>query len=707
MARYSATLLSFLAALALLGGAAQGQTISIVSGNGQVTCPLCLPNPNPFFDNLVVVVKDAAGNAVPNYPVTFSVSGLGTISGAQSLVLNTGTDGTVSVPFAQPVPLGSTFGLAFTQSTITATAGASSVQFVETTLLTDPTTGVAQVPSPQLVSPTIGTTLTGQSGQVSTTPIQVRVGTLFGTGVPGVEVKLVPLEGNTVTAVCQSTPGLAPGTVLTDATGTATCNVVFGGVIGFGQFNVQIGNKWAIFGPLSIQVTPGLPCAARIINASDRQTANAGQMLPAPLIARIEDCGGNPLSNIPVAWTVSQGSGTLINTRTVTDANGQASTNLTPGPAGGNVQVTMAVAPGTQTATGNPVSVQFNFTIAIAVTALQKLSGDGQTGVQNQAFPQALTVQVNNGAQPVPGVAVQFAVASGSVTLSASSAITDAQGRASVTATAGPAAGPAAVTATIQNLSVTFNLTVRPPGPSNIAFLNGAGFQRNFISPCSIATITGQGIATGIQGVVAPSVQVGPLPLTVAGVTVQFGEIFAPIYSVANQSGQESVTVQVPCEIQPGNVLVTIRVGQGSGQFTAAVLAVAPGLFETTLPDNRRQAVLLKPDGTFVSPVNPARRGEIIRTYVTGIGNTTPALPTNSPGLPAQESTIDITNIVVGVAGAGVRVVSARHAPGLIGVSEVAFELPSDAPMGTQPFVVAVAQGGSLVFSNPSIIPVQ
>lgn len=707
MARSSIALLSLLAALVLLGGAAQGQTISIVSGNGQVTCPLCLPNPNPFFDNLVAVVKDAAGNPIPNYPVTMSVTGLGVVSGQQSITASTATDGTVSVAFQQPVPIGTTFGMAFTQSTVTATAGASSVQFVETTLLTDRTTGVAQVPSPQLASPTIGTTLTGQAGQVGTTPVQIRVGTLFGTGVPGVEVKLVPVEGNAVTGVCQSTPGLAPGTALTDASGTATCNVVFGNTVGTGQFNVQIGNKWALFGPISVQVTPGRPCAARIINASDRQTGNAGQMLPGPLIARVEDCGGNPLSGVPVAWGVTQGSGTLTNSRTTTDQNGQVSTNLTFGPGGGLVQVTMAVASGTQTATGNPVSIQFNFTVNIVVTALQKLAGDNQTGVQNQAFPQALTVQVNNGALPVQGVAVQFAVTSGSVTLSSSSAVTDAQGRASVTATAGPTAGSATVTATIQNFSVAFNLTVRPPGPSNITFLNGAGFQRNFISPCSISTITGQGLAPGIQGVVAPAIQVGPLSLVVAGVTVQFGDVFAPIYSVINQNGQESVTVQVPCEIQPGNVQVTIRVGQGSAQFTAQVQAAAPGVFETTLADGRRQAVLLKPDGTFVSPVNPARKGEIIRVLVTGVGNTTPPLATNSPGLPTQESTIDITNLVVGVNNGGVRVVSARHSPGLIGVSEIAFEVPSDTPTGTLPFVVAVAQGGNLLFSNPSIIPVQ
>jgi uncharacterized protein (TIGR03437 family) len=480
---------------------------------------------------------------------------------------------------------------------------------------------------------------------------------------------------------------------------------VFGGVLGTTQFRAALGGSFAVFGPWSTEITAGPPCAIRVISGNN-QSGNAGQNLPSPLVAQVDDCGGNPLTGIPVVWSVTQGAATLFNTRTAS-TNGLVSTNVTLGSAPGATTIQVAVAPGTTTATGQPLSVNFTATTNITISALQKAAGDNQDAAQNTAFAQPLVVQVNTPAgQPASGITVQWAVTSGSVTLGAATSATNAQGQASNTVQAGPTTGPAVVTASVAGFSVAFNLTVRLPGPANVTFVNGAGLQPG-ISPCGIATIRGTGLAPGIQGAVVPG-YFGPLPIQLANVTVQFGNSFAPIYNVANSGGQESVTVQVPCEVQPGAVPVTIRVGGGSAQFTAQVQAVAPGLFETVMSDGRRRAVLVKPDGSFVSLENPARRGEVIRMYVTGIGPATPAVGTNSPGIPDTESMIaDLGSIIVGVANNGVRVVSAKYARDLIGVYEVAFVVPNDAPAGSQNLAIAVIQGGSAVFGNGSAIPIQ
>jgi uncharacterized protein (TIGR03437 family) len=384
------------------------------------------------------------------------------------------------------------------------------------------------------------------------------------------------------------------------------------------------------------------------------------------------------------------------------------STNVTLGTAAGAVTIPVAVAAGTTTANNTPVRLTFTANVNLTITTFQKVSGDNQDAAQSTAFAQPLIVQVNGPNGPVAGVTVNFAVTSGTATLGSAAAVTNAQGQASTTVTAGGTVGTVVVTASIGTNSQTFTLTVRAPGPSNISFLNGAGFQQNFIAPCGVATITGSGLAPGIQGVVVPNF-FGALPIQVANVTVQFGNTFAPIYSVANQSGQQSVTVQVPCDVAPGNVPVTIKVGGGSAQVTAQVSSVAPGIFETAMSDGRRRAVLVKPDGTFVSLENPARRGEIIRAYVTGLGTAfTPSISTNSPGIPDTDSMVtDLGSIVVGVNNGGVRVVSAKYAHNLIGAYEIAFQVPDDAPAGNLNFAVAVRQGGNLIFGNPSLIPVQ
>ena len=253
------------------------------------------------------------------------------------------------------------------------------------------------------------------------------------------------------------------------------------------------------------------------------------------------------------------------------------STNVTLGSSAGVTQIQVAVAAGQATANNTPVSVAFTVTTNLVISALQKVSGDNQDAAVNTAFAQPLVIQVNNGAQPVSGVTVAWAVTSGSVTLSAASSVTNAQGQASVNVQAGPNTGPVTVTATVGTFSAVFNLTTRLPGPSNVTFRNGAGFQPNFIAPCSVAQITGSGLAPGIQGVVVPTF-FGPLPLQVANVTVQFGQFFAPIFNVANLSGQESVTVQVPCELQPGAAVpVVIKIGGGSGSVHGPGAAGRPG----------------------------------------------------------------------------------------------------------------------------------
>jgi uncharacterized protein (TIGR03437 family) len=185
-----------------------------------------------------------------------------------------------------------------------------------------------------------------------------------------------------------------------------------------------------------------------------------------------------------------------------------------------------------------------------------------------------------------------------------------------------------------------------------------------------------------VQGIVVPGAIIGPLPYTLANVKVSFNNSQAPIYNVANVNGQQQVTVQVPCDVIPGNsVSVVVSVAGGNGTISIPVLPASPGVFLTVMSDGQQRAVAVRPDGSFVSIENPARRGEIIRAYTTGLGPVNPAIGTNSIPVPGTDSTV-LGQVIVGVNNAGARLISARLAPNLIGVYEVAFEVPTDAPAG-------------------------
>jgi uncharacterized protein (TIGR03437 family) len=594
-------------------------------------------------------------------------------------------------------------GLSFAQSVITAAVGASTVQFTETSVVPSLETGFAPVQI-TLLSPLAGQAFSGTAGQTATTPIQVQVlVTQIGLeqGLPGVAVQIVSGTSG-ATASCMSPTGQQPGTVLTGSNGTATCNLVFGSTIGTGIYTITVGTTYGSFSPGDITVTAGPPAVIKVISGNN-QSINPGTLAPLALTAEVTDLGGNPAQGATVSWSVTPGA-TLSDTVTTSASNGQVSTRVTVG-SSGPVQVTATL--------NSTAQVTFTVDVNTIVTLLQIVSGNNQSIAIQTAFPDPLTVQVNDQTTPVTGVGVTFAVTSGSALLSASNAISNTAGQAQITVTAGAIAGPITITATVGDFTQTFNLIAQPPGPNVSAFANGAGFQTGFISPCSLATIFGTGLATGIQGAVAAFLE----PQTqVAGVSVQFGTVFAPILSVVNENNQQSVTVQVPCETTPGTVPVVVTVGGGSTTVPAVtVLPISPGIFQTTMSDGVLRAVLVRPDGSYVSLQNPARIGEVIRMYATGLGQTSPPIVTNqtvplitdASGNLTPEAMPVIAQVVVGVDNAGVQVVSAQYAYGMVGVYEVQFVLQSADTGNSIPFAILMFQNGQAVFGNASAIPVQ
>jgi uncharacterized protein (TIGR03437 family) len=118
--------------------------------------------------------------------------------------------------------------------------------------------------------------------------------------------------------------------------------------------------------------------------------------------------------------------------------------------------------------------------------------------------------------------------------------------------------------------------------------------------------------------------------------------------------------------------------------------------------------VLVRPDGSFVSPSNPAHRGETLIAYVTGMGATTPAIATNSLPVPGSSPAIQGT-IIVGMNGGGVPLVASTLSPDLVGVETVTFMVPTATPTGTASFSVGIVPSGSSTpfYSIAGFFPVQ
>lgn len=719
------------------------------------------------YEALVVKVTDNSGNPVPNASVIWNVASGGQYLQSNSTTTTVTDSNGLSHNTFLAQPQNSANGPVQSQVTATLTNN-NSVTFTLTQTAPDAFGNqhitIDAFGNPAGTVPALQTTFSGDAGSSGTSFLIGILSTGTATGVTvaqplaGVSIRLLNLvqtNGATApaTVTCAQGSGADPGSVITDSTGYATCTPVFGGG-GSGTFAILIGGavlttstysdgtpvpqlppykgvypttdpnepqpSWAAYSYLNgfynLTVTPASVGSVTAVSGNNQQ-ANQGTALAAPLVASVTTTGGTPIAGQAVSWSVSPaGAATLTSAGTTTDANGRVSTNVTlSGTASGTVTVTLTAGP-----------KSFGFTITAIVpthlSGITKLSGDTQTAIEGAAFANPLVVQVSVSGGTSAGQTVTWAVspASGAV-LSAFSTTTDSNGQAKVTATAGSTAGAVTVTATAGSYSVSFSLTISPPGPSLTAngFLNGADFQAGSISPCSIATIVAPGIAPGIAGTVLGYNIVGYLNYTVANVSVTVAGAQSPIYNVANlANGQQQVTFEMPCSVTPGSsVPVTVQVGAGSATINVKVQPASPGVFQeqSTVsvqgwPAPLPLAVIVKRDGTLVSPTNPARVGETVIAYVTGLGPTNPPVATNS--LPAFGVTSAVTGtVIVGVNNAGVPVTFAQLSQDLIGVYLVAFTVPPvpSGSNGNLVFSIGLVPSGSTTpyYSNPAAIYIQ
>ena len=686
-----------LVSLAMVGGLS-AQSVTIVSGDGQ----LAPPN-YQLAHKLTVLVRNSQGQPATGVAVTWTISsGPGTVIPSAP---TTDADGKAFADFTGGATIGN-----FAQSIITASALGTSTSFTATTSGVDSSNPAIIFAQVQLISPAAGDpALTGSAGSVGATPIKVYVfanGSAGVQNIPKVQVTLIPSNPSGPTISCAGASGY------TDTiTGVATCNPIFGGQIGSGQYTIDVGG-YRQYGPFSFAVTQGQFSNFRITGGNN-QTGNPGAVLALQLTARTEDAQGNTVANVPVVWEpVVPNTATITNASSQSDINGNVSASVTLGSTAGTVQVRL------RNQTGS-VQVLFTLQVNLAITGLSKAAGDNQDAITNTAFAQPLVVLVNTQQGPTPGVQVQFTTISGVTLANNGLASTDAQGRASIAVQAGGVPGPVNVTAAVGNFTVVFNLIVRLPGPQITlnSFFNGAGGQPGGVSPTAVLAIYGNGLAAGLQGCVEANQILGPLPILLARVTVLFTSpaytTYAPIYAVCNLGpGQEYVVLQTPGELQPG--LTSVTVANASGSTTVnnvPVTVVSPGIFETVMSDGQKRAVVQHLDGNYVTVENPARGGERLRAFVTGLGRpisrTGVSIGSNQSGIPGDDASPQ-PSIVVGVGNVGVQVMSAIYAQYLIGVYAVTFEVPTSVVPGRDvAFAVAASINDQLVFGNPSKLVVQ
>ncbi|MCX6629716.1 MAG: hypothetical protein NTW28_19025, partial [Candidatus Solibacter sp.] len=183
------------------------------------------------------------------------------------------------------------------------------------------------------------------------------------------------------------------------------------------------------------------------------------------------------------------------------------------------------------------------------------------------------------------------------------------------------------------------------------------------------------------------------LPSSLNGTSVTIGGKNAAILYV----GPGQINAQVPVDVPAGQQAVVVKNTVGpSVSFNVTVAATAPAIFFSP-----SAAVLKNADFSLVGAGNPAKAGDVILVYCTGLGATSATLPTGTlvPATTTANTTVPVTAAIGGKPAA---VAYAIASPGFAGLYQVAITVPSGLSGDA---AIVLTQG--TVSSNPVAIPVQ
>jgi uncharacterized protein (TIGR03437 family) len=247
------------------------------------------------------------------------------------------------------------------------------------------------------------------------------------------------------------------------------------------------------------------------------------------------------------------------------------------------------------------------------------------------------------------------------------------------------------------------------PTVNALGVVNNASFAAgsNPVAPGSIAAVFGTNMNDGSSVLFSSFGADGNLVTTLAGAQVTINGNPAPIfYATPAQLG-----IQIPTDFTGTSATIEVTIaGLTSAAQTLSVASVAPGLFSTDQSGHGQGAILIANTNTLVAPTGsipgresrPAKPGEFITIFCTGLGAVTPSLANGEPG--KNNTTVDKPSVTID--GAPATLEFSGIAPGFVGLDQVNVQVPAgtrtanDIPVvltigGKQSNTVTIAVSGS------------
>jgi uncharacterized protein (TIGR03437 family) len=236
---------------------------------------------------------------------------------------------------------------------------------------------------------------------------------------------------------------------------------------------------------------------------------------------------------------------------------------------------------------------------------------------------------------------------------------------------------------------------LNPQGIVNAA--NNAPFTAQ-VAPGEMVTLYGTGLST--QTTTASYL---PFPTTLGGVQVTMAPgtsaaIAVPICAVS----PTQISVVVPFNMPTDGTFLTFQVNYNGATSNQALVYsgnTSPGVF-TVPPGGIGNGAILHADYSLVSSASPAKAGETVQIFLTGLGVVNSAVAAGAAGPSSPLATV-VNPVDAYIDGTAATVMYQGLAPTLGGLYQLNVTIPSGLSTGNQPLEISTYDGDNIQATIP------
>lgn len=220
-------------------------------------------------------------------------------------------------------------------------------------------------------------------------------------------------------------------------------------------------------------------------------------------------------------------------------------------------------------------------------------------------------------------------------------------------------------------LASNYDASVAPPKISKV--VNAADLSAG-IAPGGLISVFGSQLSP-----VNLATADMPLPTALADSCITVNGLPMPILFVS----PNQVNAQMPFETV-GNVDIILRTPGGSSDtYKLQVIPTAPSVFHSGVagPNTDIPTIIRNDNGELVTDSDPVHRNDVLLIFLTGMGLTSPAVPTGNPA-PLNPLAIALTAPTVSIGGVQLPLLYFGLAPGEVGVYQINAKVPANVPAG-------------------------